>query len=396
MRIIDLTHYVAGPFATLLLAEHGADVIKVEPLAGDPWRAVAACEPADASFEFLNRRKRSVALDITRRQGRELLLRLVEGADAVVESFSPGTLGRLRLSFRALRRRNPNVVLTSVSNFGQTGPRRDWQATELILQAMGGVMAATGWEDGAPVKLAGFQACHIAGINAATATLAAVYGVGAGTERGAQIDLGIQETFPPHWARHISEFVYSGTGSRRQRRENGRQGFPDTAMARDGYLYLLALGAEWEPLGHFLGLDQFITAEWSDPTVRAERWQEIEPHFLASVASRGKYEWFAAASERGYTFAPIETPADLLASEHLAARGFFRDAELADGRTVPCPGLPYQPPEAPSRPNRAPALGEHTAEVLGELLGLGEGDLVKLAAAGVILAAPSPGPSPTA
>ena len=384
MRVIDLTQYVAGPFATQLLAEHGADVIKVEPLAGDPWRSVVACEPADASFDFLNRRKRSIALDITKRRGRDLLLRLVEQADAVVESFSPGTLGRLRLSFRALRRRKPAIVLTSVSNFGQTGPRRDWQATELVLQAMGGVMAATGWEDSAPVKLAGYQACHLAGVNAATATLAAVYGVRMGTEPGVHIDLGIQEAFPPHWARHISEYVYSGAGSRRQRRENGRQGFPDTAMARDGYLYLLALGAEWEPLGHFLGLDQFITHEWGDPKVRAERWQEIEPHFLASVSSRGKYEWFAAASEEGYTFAPLETPADLLASEHLAARGFFREAELGDGQRVPCPGLPYQPPETPSRPNRAPALGEHTAEVLGGLLGLSESDLATLAAARVI------------
>jgi crotonobetainyl-CoA:carnitine CoA-transferase CaiB-like acyl-CoA transferase len=384
MRVLDLTHYVAGPVATQLLAELGADVIKIEPPAGDPWRSVSECDPEEGSFAFLNRRKRGVTLDVTTRRGRELLLRLVEHADAVVESFSPGTLERLRLSFRTLRRRNPDMVLTRLSNFGQDGPRRQWEATELVLQAMGGVMAATGWEDAPPLKLAGYAACHIAGVNAATATLAAHYGVRAETEPGVEIDLAIQETFPPHWARHISEFVYSGAGSRRQRRDNGRQGFPDTAMARDGYLYLLALNAEWEPVAHFLGLDRFLTPEWSDPQVRFARWPEIEPHFRASIASRGKYEWFAAASERGYTFAPIETPADLLSSPHLAARGFFEEAELADGRRVACPGLPFRPPNASLRPNRAPSLGEHNAEVYGELLGLERRDLAALAAGGVI------------
>jgi crotonobetainyl-CoA:carnitine CoA-transferase CaiB-like acyl-CoA transferase len=385
IRVIDLTQHVAGPFATMALAELGADVIKVEPPgAGDPRRAGSACDPEDYSFDFLNRRKRGVTLDIRRRRGRELLLRLVAEADAVVEGFAPGTLGKLRLSYRTLRRAKPEIVLTSISNFGQTGPRRDWQAMEFVLQAMGGIVAATGWDDAPPKRLAGHQACHIAGLNAATATLAAVYGVQAGTQGGVHIDLSIQETFAPHWARHIAQYVYSGTGMRREQRTNGRQGFPHTAMAADGWLYILALYAEWETLAYFLGLEQFITHEWSDPAVRAERWDEIEPAFRAAIASRGKYDWFARAAEEGYTFAPIEAPADVLAGPQAAARGFFKPATLLTGRDAPCPGLPFAFDTDHAMPNRAPRLGEHNDEIFGGLLGLDADERAALHAAGII------------
>ena len=145
MRIVDLSQGLAGPFAAQLLAELGADVIKVEPPGGDLQRGGAAVDPEDETFVYANRRKRAVTLDLRRREGRALLLRLAAEADAVIESFRPGALGRLGLSFRALKGANLRMVLTSVTPFGQTGPRRDWQGSELVLQAMGGIVAATGW-----------------------------------------------------------------------------------------------------------------------------------------------------------------------------------------------------------------------------------------------------------
>ena len=365
IRIIDLTHYVAGPFATLLLAELGADVIKVErPDGGDPWRRLAPREEPGAGFDFLNRRKRSVTLDLKSKQGRAAVLDLVAGADAAIENFRPGVLERLRLSFRTLRRANPAIVLTSISNFGRRGPRRDWRGSELVLESTGGIVHGTGWQDGPPLKLGGTVAQHIAGLNAAIATLASVYGVRRGVERGVHNDIAIQEAFAAHWARHISQWVYSGTGTRRQQRGGGAQGFPPTVPARDGYLYILALRAEWEAFAYFLGLEQFIGLEWSDPAVRRERWPEIDSSFRAAIASRGRYEWFAAAAEHGYTFAPADDPLSVLESPQLAARDFFDPAELADGAVMPSPKLPFSGLPRPERPNRAPRLGEHTDEVL--------------------------------
>jgi crotonobetainyl-CoA:carnitine CoA-transferase CaiB-like acyl-CoA transferase len=384
MKILDLSESRAGAFAAMLLAELGADVIKVEPpRTGDPLRAVRHDVPDDFGFEYLNRRKRGITLNVRTRQGRRLFLGLVGHADAVIESFQPDTSGRRLLSYRALRRANPRIVLTTITPFGLRGPRHNWQANELMLQAMGGVMEATGFDGEAPLKLAGSQAAHIAGLNAATATLAAIHGVNLGTERGVHIDVAIQETLPPHWARHISQYVYSGTGMRREGRNSGRQGFQHTAMSADGYLYLLALRAEWESFAYFLGLEQFVTHEWSDPNVRAARWAEIEPHFAASIASRSKYDWFAAGAEMGYTFAPVEDAFGVLASPQLAARGFFHTATIDDAE-VPCPGLPFTHAAMPAGANRAPALGEHNAVVYGELLGLPADQIAELSAAGVL------------
>jgi crotonobetainyl-CoA:carnitine CoA-transferase CaiB-like acyl-CoA transferase len=385
MRIVDLTHHVAGPFATLLLAELGHEVIKVErPGSGDPLRSRAANEPGDVAFDYLNRRKRGVTLDLKRRRGRALLKRLVAESDAVIESFRPGTLARLGLSFRSLRRANRDVVLASISNFGQSGPRRDWAASEIVLQATGGIVAASGWANGSPIKLAGNVAQHIGGLNAAIATLAAVLGVRAGLERGVWLDVSIHEAFAAHWARHISQYIHHGLEIVRESPVAGKQGFPHTAQAKDGWLYLLALRAEWESFAHFLGLEDFISHEWSDHEARQARWDELGPAFHAAIASRGRLEWFAAAAERGYTFAPIDGPLGLLASPQLLARGAFVQATLGNGSQAPCPRLPFTGVLAPAAGNRAPRLGEHNAEVYGSLLGVSAEELAALEADGVI------------
>lgn len=384
MRIIDLTHHVAGPFATLLLAELGHEVIKVErPGSGDPLRSRRA-EPGDVAFDYLNRRKRGVTLDLKRRRGRALLKRLVAESDAVVENFRPGTMARLGLSFRSLRRAKREIVLTSISNFGQSGPRRDWAASEIVLQATGGIVAASGWANGSPIKLAGNVAQHIGGLNAAIATLAAVLGVQAGLERTVWLDVSIHEAFAAHWARHISQYIHHGLEIVRESPVAGKQGFPHTVQAKDGWLYLLALRAEWESFAHFLGLDEFISHEWSDHAARQARWDELGPAFHAAVASRGRLEWFAAAAERGYTFAPIDGPLGLLESPQLLARGAFTPATLADGTEALCPRLPFSGVPVPTAENRAPRLGEHNAEVFGGLLGLSDDGLAALSAEGVI------------
>lgn len=383
MRILELSQSASGAFAALLLAELGADVIKVEHPRGDPQRSRREEDADDLSFDYLNRRKRGVTLDPRTRSGRQLFLRLVATADAVVEDLGPGGLAALRLSYRGFKKAKRDIVLTSISGFGLDGPWSDWRATEIVLQATGGVMAATGYDDTPPQKLPGRVAHHIAGLNAAIATLAAVYGVRSGLERGVQIDISAQETFAPHWARHISQYAYTGLGSRRPARQLGLQGFPHTVMAQDGYLYLLALRAEWEPLAFFLGLEQFITSEWSDPRVRVERWPEIDPHFRTSIAGKSKYEWFAAGAERGYTFAPIDDPLDLAQSPQLLARGFFRGAETGAGKRVPCPGLPFPAADSPRSQNRPPGLAEHNQEVYAQI-GVDAAELARLRSRGVI------------
>lgn len=366
MRILDLSVTPAGQFGGLLLAELGYDVIKVEPPSGDPLRTPGDDAPSHLLFDYLNRRKRSVVLDLDDEGGRERLAALCGTAAVVIEDFGPGGLEERGVSIGLLREANPDLVIVRVSPFGQEGPRRNWKANDFVLQAMGGVVWGTGWLGETPLKLPRHQAEVVAGLNAAIAALGSVYGIESGVESGATIDISIQEAFALQWTRQVTRYNYAGRPYRRETPGAGRQGFPHSLPARDGWIYMLAMRAEWEEFAFFLGLEKFITHEWSDPAVRAERWSEIEPEFLAAVASRDRYDWFMDASERGYTFAPIDDPVDVVKSPQLAARDYFREAELSNGERIPAPGLPFTM-EAPLRPNRAPDLGEHTDEVLSTL-----------------------------
>lgn len=345
MRVLDLSTRLSGMFAAQLLAELGAEVTRVQaPPAGWPSLGVngdAVEDRESDSYHYANRNKRTLIIDLEQQDERSDFLLMLSRYDVLIETFSPGVLEGTGMSLQRLRRASPGIVLASVTPFGQSGPYRDWQASELVLQAMGGIVSATGWEDAPPLRLAGQQSAFIAGINAATAILSAVYGGRAGTSRAVHLDIAEYETYPPHWARHIAQYVYSGTGFRRQIRANGRQGFPDTAMAADGLLYLLALRASWDEMAVFLGLEQFTGEQWQDVGERTRRWPEIDPHFRAAVAGRGKHEWFAAASAQGFTFAPLDGPVEILDSPQMEQRRFFSETAVAGGQEVACPRLPF-------------------------------------------------------
>jgi crotonobetainyl-CoA:carnitine CoA-transferase CaiB-like acyl-CoA transferase len=383
MRVIEVSENRAAAYAGMLLAELGVEVIKIEPPGGDPRRRETTELGDDSPWVYANRRKLSLALDLHRRAGRAAFRRLAVASDAVIEDLGPDVLARLGLGYPSLRPLHTGLVVVSIAPFGQTGPHAGWQASDLVVQAMGGIVHNTGWDGEPPLKLAGHTAAFVAGINAATAVLAAVYGVQSGNEPGVHIDLSMQETFAHHWTRHIAQWCYAGTETRREQQYSGRQGFPHSVPAKDGLLYILALRAEWEALAFFLGLERFITHEFSDPEVRASRWPEIEPHFYESIASKGRYQWFAEAATHGYTFAPIDDPQALLQSPQLDARAFFRTA-VVDGRELACPGLPFRFGGPELRENRAPAPGEHTDEVLREVAGLDEDAIERLRLRGVI------------
>jgi formyl-CoA transferase len=369
MRVIEIAGGPAAGFAGLVLAELGAEVIKIQPPGGESFSADPAASIDPDTAAYLDRRKRSLTLDLSRLAGADLCLRLVEHSEAVIDDLGPGGLSNLSLSYDRLRRTNPELVVVSISPFGATGPHANWEASELVVQAMGGTVQSTGFDGEPPFKIAGYAASFIAGLNAATALHAGVFGVSTGVEAGVHIDVSAQECFFQHVARHAGQFAYNGSGARREQSAMGRQGFPHTVMASDGWLYLLALLAEWEEVAFFLGLEPFITHEWSDADARAARWPEIEPHFLASIASRGRHDWFADASERGYTFAPIYDPEEVVSGPQSAARGFFKTATIG-GQEVPCAGLPFPWTLPADSQNRPPEPGEHTEAVLAELLGL--------------------------
>jgi CoA:oxalate CoA-transferase len=345
----------------MLLAELGHEVVRVSPPGGGSFQAQGAvtAELSATEWEFLNRRKKGVVLDLQAPAFEEL----VRTADALVEDLGVEGPELHNVNWQRLRGLNVNLVAASISPFGHTGPKRDWQASELVIQASAGPVHSSGWKGERPYRAAGYPAHAIAGINAATAILAARYGIAAGNTSGVHLDISMQETYLHHWTRHIGEWTYSGTKMHRERKGFGHQGFRHTAMAADGWLYLLALYASWDEIAVFLGLEEFITPEWQEPEFRAEHWPELEQPYHDRLATKSRYAWFAEAAEAGFTFAPVHSAKDQLTNPQFEARGFLKSGEIA-GQAVPVPGLPFTWPES-SMPNRAPRPGEHNDEVFG-------------------------------
>lgn len=330
MKVLELSRTPAGAFAGMLLASLGEQVRRA-----DVGRLATSDE---AERAFLLRGRQSEPLKLPDEQAR--LLEMVGESDVVIEDLGPGRVSNLGLSWRAAQAANPRIVWVSLSPAGGSGPERKWAASELTMQALGGVLHATGWDGEAPTKLPGHAAQYILGLQGATAAQAGVFGVTSGSEEGAYIDISARESLLLHWSRHVSQYAHSGTLMRRPRPGALGPNWPLTNEAADGWVYMLALRRDWEEVTQFLGLGDLVTEEMRDPKHRAEKLPELLPRWHDTVRSRSKYDWFARGAERGYTYAPIETPAEVLENPQMAARGFFETLSV-DGEDVKVPGLPF-------------------------------------------------------
>ncbi|MGE0229530.1 MAG: CaiB/BaiF CoA transferase family protein [Dehalococcoidia bacterium] len=377
IRVVDLTHYSAGPFCTRVLADYGADVIKVEPPEGDPARLLPPFyrdEPGlerSGTFLFLNTSKRSVVLDLKTAEGRGRLLRLVRTADAVVENFAPGTLSKLGLGYAELSAVNPRLVLTSITNFGQDGPWRDWQGTDLTLYAMGGPMIATGDASREPVRLAGRWASYHVGHLAALATTIALR---AAELRGVgeHVDLSYFEAFTHSIEQRLSQMMaYQYTGrlaTRAAHAANAGGVFP----CADGWFFVGAGAGYFVSLVKMLGQEALLdTPRYADPDLTDPEFvEEVRTLILAWTLQRTRSEARAACQRFGVLGAPINTTADFMSDEHFLARNWFHEIDHPTTGPLRYPGYHFQihdesGPMPPRR--RAPLLGEHTEEVFAEL-----------------------------
>ena len=384
-RIIDLTHYTVGPFCTRLLADYGADVIKVErPRSGDPARALPPFyrdEPGlerSGLFMFLNTNKRSVVLDLQSAYGAARLLELVAGADALVENFSPGTMARLGLPYERLAAVNPALVMTSITNFGPTGPYRDWQATDLTLYALGGPMSTSGDVDHEPLKTAGYMTGYHAGMVAALAT---AVGLRAAAQRGSgeHIDVSIHETMMHSIDGRLGRLLayeYTGRVASRPAKESSVGG--GVYPCSDGFFMFSAGPVRLPATIRMIGReDLFDTPEWGTVAGRSapERILEFQQYFIPWLIERTGAEIFRACAEYGVMGGPINTVAGLLEDESFRTHGFFQQIEHPTTGPLTYPGYHFtlHRPDAhggeepmPAR-RRAPLLGEHTDEVLAAL-----------------------------
>ena len=351
VTIIDLTRGEAGPYATRLLGDYGADVIKVEPPGGDPARMLPPFlgdEPGpdrSAVFLFLNTNKRSVVLDLERPDDRERLLGLVSGADAVVESLPPGTMERLGLGYEALRAANPRVVLTSMTNFGQDGPYRDYEVTDLTLYAMGGPMIASGDVDHEPLKNAGHMTLYHAGIVGALATSLALRAA-AGRGEGEHVDLSLLETATHSIDLRLARLMmYQYRGSYGTRPPLASAVASGTFPCADGFYMLSGGPVRLEGVIRMIGHPELLEQpEWATVPARAqpERIDQFNQYLIPWMVSHTKAEITEACIEHGVLGGPINTVADMLADRNFRERGFFQQIDH------PRPGRSPTPATRPS------------------------------------------------
>jgi CoA:oxalate CoA-transferase len=390
LRVLDFTHYVAGPACTRTLAGWGAEVVKVErPGVGDGARRLGPF-PGDRPdpeksglFLYLNMAKKSVTLDLKSATGAGIARDLAAQADLVVENFRPGVMDAFGLGYAELVRANPRLVYTSISNFGQTGPYRDYEATELELYALSGAMATIGDPAREPIKKGGYLTQYTAGGHAFLASLAALWSR-EGTAEGQHVDVAISECMATIVAGQTKKLVYGG---KMAGREVGHQtsDYPYGVLpCKDGYVSMGARPAStWPIIADIVGAPQLAEERFLTRRGRAEHADEIEPVLTAWLAEHAKDEIFHLGQRRRVALGYVATAKDLLESAQLAERGFFDEVDHPRAGAWRYPGAPYQLGESAWTAERAPLLGEHNEEVLARL-GYAPADLVKLRQRGVV------------
>lgn len=395
VKVVDLTWHTAGPYCTKLLADYGADVIKVErPGDGDPARRVGPF-PGDVShpeksgrFLHLNTNKRGITLNLKHPRGLGLLKDLVRQSDILVENFSPRVLPSLGLSYEDLERINPRLVLTSVSNFGQTGPYRDYEATELIAEAIAGTSASSpeGKADREPLKYPGEMLQYLAGTTAAAATLMAYFQT-LRTGVGQQVDVSLIEPKLGAADRGLLSWEYTKTPMVREGpKREGR--YPNGVYpCQDGYVNFMASTERfWPRVTRMLDMPEL--QEDSRFRTAADRFLhngDFDAIFYPWLVEHTMDEIMAAAQRERIPCGPVYTVDRLPLDASYRARGFFLEIDHPVAGSFTFPGAPLQLSEGGWRLARpAPLLGQHNQEILGDRLGVSATELVQLQARGVV------------
>ncbi|MBI1886075.1 MAG: CoA transferase [Chloroflexi bacterium] len=376
LRVIDLSQGIAGPFCTKLLADFGAEVIKVELADGRDVARSLGPFPDDIPhpdrsglFVHLNTNKKSLTLDITTQSGRVVLRKLLAKADVLVESYPPGYLRDLELGHDALKDGFPNLVYCSITPFGQTGPYRDFKGNSLTCMALSGLMYVTGDPDKEPLSTGGEAAEWFAGLAAWVAVLAAVE-QRARSGRGDYIDVSMLESLGA--ADEYNTALYSFTGAIRKRFYSRHQ-LPVYPMeiypCRDGRIVVVPGGTGF-PTSMALLLEQPELEQnplFQNPWLRMVRWQEFEEILRPYLMEHDWEDLLTRAQELRMPFSPVLDPQQLLENQHLKERGFFQDIDQPELGRITMTGPPFRMSETPGRTGPAPLLDEHGQEVLLEL-----------------------------
>lgn len=390
VKVLDLSQGVAGPLCAKILADFGAEVLKVEPPQGDAARSMAPHVDNDPhpekSLVFLlaNLNKRGVTLNLEDPEGRELLRRMARTSDIIVESYAPGYLGSLGLDYAALSEENPGLIMISITPFGQTGPYRAYQSEEIVTYALSGIMSISGMADREPLKHGGVQSQYEGGLSGAVAALAALYARDVLGE-GQHVDVSLQDVVASTLIIH--QPFYSWAGAVQGRRRPGGSSYGQVQPCKDGYfIWQTGGGAEWSDIAEFFGKEELKEERFSTVAGRTVHGEDLDRLVCEATQDRTMHELFRTAAEQYHMlFGIVQEPDDLARCSHLDARDFFHVVDHPVIGRIKVPFRLWSMSESPAVYRRpAPLLGQHNSEVFGDMLGLDADSMARLAATGVI------------
>lgn len=390
LRILDLTWVLAGPFASMILADMGAEVVKVErPPNGDISRTTGPYQNGWSGYFFsINRGKKSISIDLRTERGKALFLDLVEKADVVIENFTPGTMARLGLGYETLSARNPRVIMASVSGFGQTGPYSDRPALDIVVQAMGGMMSITGEPGGGPVRPGASYGDMTAGLFATVGVLTALH-ERERSGKGQAIDISMLDCQLAVMENSIMRYFVTGTVPERLGTRHPSatpfQAFP----TKDGHIVIaLAFGEEnqWGLLCAMLGVPELIDDErFETGPKRTRNHAELEPKLNEAFRLRTTAEWYADFLEAGIPCGPVNTVKDIVNDAQVKARQSIKEVTHPVAGTIPIADTPIRLSRSETGiQGPPPSMGADTPDVLSEWLGLGAEEVQRLVGDGVV------------
>ncbi|MGH7789262.1 MAG: CaiB/BaiF CoA transferase family protein [Candidatus Binatia bacterium] len=374
VRVVDLTQYEAGPSATQILAWLGADVIKVEPPGGEPSRHLVGGTSARDSIVFVlfNQSKRSITLDLRQAADRASLRALLREADVLAENFAPQTLERLGLPIDELLRQQPELIVAAIRGYGPNGPWSQYKSLDFVAQAVGGAMSVTGAADGPPTRLGVTMADSGTGLHFAVAILAALFRR-TRTGRGGRVEVSLQDAVVNLMRNAMAPTYVAGVPA--PRTGNGYPTsvpsdlYPCAGGGANDYLYiLLASKQHWEALLRVIGRPELLDdPRFARQSARNQRPQEAYAVVAAWTRQHDKLEAMRRLSAVGVPCGAVLDTAELLASEQLRAAGMIVEHHHPQWGAIPVPGCPFRLDGFVPRIEPAPAIGQHTEEILAEL-----------------------------
>jgi formyl-CoA transferase/CoA:oxalate CoA-transferase len=393
MRIMDFTRVLSGPFATMMLADLGADVIKIEPPGGDEsrfWPPILE-NGTSAYFLALNRNKRSIALNLKSTRARQIVRRLAAQVDVVVENFTPGVAAKLEIDYATLREENPRLIYCAISGFGQDGPYRDKKAYDPIIQGMTGLMSITGEREGPPVKI-GIPVTDLTAASHAVTAILAAYIARLETGRGQYIDVSLYDGVVSWLTIMAMDYFASGEAPQRWGLDHIHRVPARAFMAADNRWVQVAATSDvmYAKFCRLLDLEELIDdPRFATNTDRVQNRELIMPILEERMQTKTSGEWLDLFEAAGIPCGPILDIGEVFAAPHVAARGMQFSMPHPVERVIPQLGFPYKfSTSAPSVRMRPPLLGEHAETILSEGLGMDRAAIEGLMADKVVLPPP--------